>query len=160
MDASDCMACDLIQNPDKVPGGRVAELGSWVVEHCIGPLGIGTMVVKPRRHVVHLADLDPVEVADMGPALSRVARAVTMAAAERGESPGQVYSCLWSHGDRQPGHIHFVVQPVGQATMERFDAHGPELQLRMFKANEAMDPAAMEAAAERVAFHLASTPRS
>jgi hypothetical protein len=38
--------------------------------------------------------------------------------------------------------------------MDRFDAHGPALQLRMFQANEPMDPRAMEAAAERVRFYL------
>ncbi|HJP88907.1 MAG TPA: hypothetical protein VJ850_07740 [Candidatus Limnocylindrales bacterium] len=149
------MACDLARRADKVPGGRVATLGTWVVEHCIGPLGVGTMVVKPARHVVHLADLEPVEVADVGPALRNVANAVTKAATERGEAPSQVYTCLWSHAGREPGHIHFVVQPVTGALMDRFDAHGPELQLRMFQANEPMDPDAMAAASARVRFHLA-----
>ncbi len=130
-------------------------MGRWVVEHCIGPLGVGTMIVKPIRHVVHLADLDANEVAELGPVLSQLARAVSIAASERGEPPGQVYACLWSHADRRPGHIHFVVQPVGHDLMERFGAHGPELQLRMFQASQPMDPSAMEAAAERVRFHLA-----
>jgi hypothetical protein len=47
------MACELIADPDRVPGGRVATIGGWVIEHCVGPLGVGTMVVKPERHVVH-----------------------------------------------------------------------------------------------------------
>ena len=42
--------------------------------------------------------------------------------------------------------------------MDRFDAHGPALQLRMFQAEEPMDPQAMEAAAERVRVHLARPP--
>lgn len=150
------MACDLVRNPDKVPGGRVADLGAWVVEHCIGPLGVGTMVVKPARHVVHVADLEPDELAELGPALASVARAVSMAAAERGEPSDQVYTCLWSHADRRPGHIHFVVQPVGHGLMDRLDAHGPALQVRMFQANEPMDPKAMEAAAAQIRFHLAA----
>lgn len=154
-----CMACDLVEHPDGVPGGRVATIGGWVVEHCVGPLGIGTMVVKPARHVVHLGDLTADEVADLGPALTRVARAVGLAASEAGDPPGQVYACLWSHADRRPGHIHFVVQPVGDALMARFDAHGPELQVRMFKADERMDPNLMIAAADRVRAHLANAPR-
>jgi diadenosine tetraphosphate (Ap4A) HIT family hydrolase len=149
------MACDLVEHPEDVPGGRVASIGGWVVEHCIGPLGIGTMVVKPVRHVVHLSELDADEVADLGPVLTRVARAVELAAAEVGEPPSQVYASLWSHAERTPGHIHFVVQPVGKALMQRFDAHGPELQMRMFKANEPLDPSLMAAAAERVRAHLA-----
>jgi ATP adenylyltransferase len=150
------MACELIADPDRVPGGRVATIGGWVIEHCVGPLGVGTMVVKPERHVVHLSDLDPSEVAELGPALTNVARAVSLAASETGEPPGQVYVCLWSHAHREPGHIHFVVQPVGDSLMQRFDAHGPELQVRMFKSDEPMDPMLMTAAADRVRAHLAS----
>ena len=67
------MACELIADPDRVPGGRVATIGGWVVEHCVGPLGVGTMIVKPERHVVHLSDLDPSEVAELSPALTSVA---------------------------------------------------------------------------------------
>jgi diadenosine tetraphosphate (Ap4A) HIT family hydrolase len=154
-----CMACDLVEHPEGVPGGRVARIGGWVVEHCVGPLGIGTMVVKPARHVVHLSELKADEVADLGPALALVARAVGLASSEAGDPPSQVYSCLWSHADRKPGHIHFVVQPVGQALMKRFDAHGPDLQMRMFKADEPMDTTLMIAAAKRVRAHLADDPR-
>ena len=152
-----CMACELVEHPERVPGGRVGSIGGWVVEHCVGSLGIGTMVVKPRRHVVHLSELNPNEVADLGPALSLVARAVGLAASESGEEPSQVYACLWSHADRRPGHIHFVVQPVGEALMRRFDAHGPELQLRMFTADAPMDPTSMIAAADRVRAHLSTS---
>lgn len=154
------MACDLVRHPEKVPGGRVAELGAWVVEHCIGPLGVGTMILKPLRHVIHVADLEPDELADLGPALASVARAVALAAVERGAPSDQVYTCLWSHADRRPGHIHFVVQPVGHDLMDRFDAHGPALQLRMFEANEPMDPREMEAVAARVRLHLTGVAAS
>ena len=143
------MACDLIEHPEKVPGGQIA-MGTWVVEHCIGPLGVGTMVLKPARHVVHIADLDPMETAELGPALTQVTRAVALAASEAGSPPSQVYACLWSHADRKPGHVHFVVQPVGSELMDRFDAHGPELQLRMFQSGEQMDTQAMAAAVDRV----------
>ena len=152
------MACDLLRHPERLPGGRI-DMGTWVAEHCVGPLGVGTMVLKPERHVVHLAELEPVEAAELGPALLQLTRAVGLAAAAAGDDPSQVYACLWSHADRRPGHIHFVVQPVGRALMERFDAHGPELQLRMFQAAEAMDPKAMEAAVERVRTHLTAADR-
>lgn len=153
------MACGLVERPEDVPGGRVAWIGGWVVEHCVGPLGIGTMVVKPARHVVHLSELNADEVADLGLALTLVARAVGLASSEAGDPPSQVYSCLWSHADRKPGHFHFVVQPVGEALMQRFDAHGPELQVRMFKADEPLDTTLMIAAAKRVRAHLAEDPR-
>lgn len=150
----ECLACELIEHPEGVPGGRIATLGQWVVEHCIGPLGAGTVVVKPIRHVIHLADLNSDEAAELGPVLADVARAVTLASSEVGDAPGQVYACLWSHAQREPGHIHFVVQPVGNALMKQHDAHGPELQVRMFRAGEQMDPASMVGAAERIRAYL------
>ena len=150
----DCFACDLIEHPDRVPGGRIATMGRWVVEHCVGPLGLGTVVVKPLRHVIHLADLDSTESDELGPVLVRVSAAVTMARAEVGDPPGQVYACLWSHAERQPGHIHFVVQPVNSDVMARHDAHGPKLQVRMFEADEQMDPVLMADAAGRIRIHL------
>ncbi len=55
----DCLACELNDHPERVPGGRIATTGSWVVEHCVGPLGVGTVVLKPIRHVIRLADLEP-----------------------------------------------------------------------------------------------------
>jgi len=150
-----CLACELIEHPETVPGGRIASIGGWVVEHCVGPLGVGTMVLKPARHVVHLSELTAEEGADLGPALTLVARAVGLAASEDGDPPSQVYTCLWSHAERKPRHLHFVVQPVGEALMRRFDASGPDLQARVFRADESMDPALMTAAANRVRAHLA-----
>jgi diadenosine tetraphosphate (Ap4A) HIT family hydrolase len=153
-DHTGCMACELIEHPDRLAGGRIATLGQWVVEHCIGPLGVGTVVVKPVRHVLHLADLSAEEAADLGPVLAKVARAVTLAAADVGDPPGQVYACLWSHADRKPGHIHFVIQPVDDGLMRRYDAHGPELQVRMFRTADPMEPAAVLDAAARIRDHL------
>lgn len=150
----ECFACELIEHPEEVPGGRIATLGQWVVEHCVGPLGVGTVIVKPIRHVIHLADLDSTEAAELGPVLTTVARAVTLASSDVGDAPGQVYACLWSHAQREPGHIHFVVQPVGTALMERLDAHGPELQVQMFRSDEHMDSTLMEDAAERIRARL------
>jgi hypothetical protein len=144
----------LIEHPEGVAGGRIATLGTWVVEHCIGPLGVGTVVVKPTRHVIHLADLTSDEAAELGPVLARVARAVTNASSEVGTPPGQVYACLWSHADRKPGHIHFVIQPVGEALMVQHDAHGPELQVRMFRAGDEMDLGSILRAVDRIRAHL------
>jgi diadenosine tetraphosphate (Ap4A) HIT family hydrolase len=118
--------------------------GHWAVEHCIGPLGVGSLVVKPIRHIVHVADLQDDEMREMGPLLRQAARAVTaLTDAE------QVYVCLWSHADRRPGHIHFVVQPVSGKTMRQFDAHGPELQVAMFHSAAVPDTAEIDAFSAR-----------
>ena len=104
------------------------------------------MIVKPIRHVTHVADLDANESAELGALLAQTTRAVTELS-----SPDQVYVCLWSHADRKPGHIHFVVQPVGAELMQRFDAHGPALQMAMFQSNLAPPVNEIEAFARRAA---------
>lgn len=139
-----CIACDLTSGHVPLPGGTIARESSWLVEHCVGPLGVGTLIVKPERHVVRVADLTDEEAVAMGVMLHRAARVVT----ELSE-PDQVYISLWSHAGRRPGHIHYVVQPVDQQTIARHDAHGPKLQAAMFDANEPPDPAHIEEYADR-----------
>lgn len=124
-----CKACDLMLGRAPLPGGSVLRTESWVVEHCVGPLGLGTLVVKPARHVLHVAELTAQESGELGPLLQRVSAAVTEVMA-----PEQVYVCLWSHAGGVPGHIHFVVQPVGARDMSRFAAFGPALQVAMGEA--------------------------
>jgi diadenosine tetraphosphate (Ap4A) HIT family hydrolase len=116
-----CFACDLSHGRVHLPGGSIHRTDHWVVEHCAGPLGVVTLIVKPSRHLVHVSDLTQSEATEMGPLLRR-ASSVVMELAR----PEQVYVCLWSHG---PVHIHFVIQPVDSTVMAEFAAHGPKLQV-------------------------------
>src|SRR4051812_23712010 len=122
------MACDMAEGRLPVPGGIVHETPCWIVDHCVGPLGVGTLIVKPRRHVVRVSELDGDEASELGPLLQAAA-----AAADDLLRPEQVYVTLWSHAGRARQHIHWVVQPVDDALM---DAHGglfgPRLQVEMF----------------------------
>jgi diadenosine tetraphosphate (Ap4A) HIT family hydrolase len=133
-----CMACGLIAGTEPLPGGRIYETSKWVVEHCIGPLGVGTLVVKPIRHVVHVADLTAEESEELGPLLRRVSSVVSATM-----KPEQVYVCLWSHSGAEPGHIHFVVQPALTNDLARFNAYGPALQMAMFNAGVLPDEEAV-----------------
>jgi diadenosine tetraphosphate (Ap4A) HIT family hydrolase len=142
------LACDLLAGRRIVPGGTIEETPLWAVEHCVGPLGLGTLIVKPKRHVLHVAELAPEEAAELGPLLQRAAAAVAEVFA-----PEQVYACLWSHAGGVPGHIHWVVQPVAAAADPA--RRGPHLQAAMFDRDEYPEPAAVEAAAERVRAALA-----
>lgn len=142
-DIPGCLACDLTAGRRPCPGGRIDETERWVVEHCVGPLGVGTLIVKPRRHVVHVADLDAEEAAELGPLLRRTAASVTAIS-----EPEQVYVCLWSHADGVPGHIHWVVQPVEASADPR--RRGPQLQAAMFDGGELPDPAAVQELASRM----------
>lgn len=145
VDSEGCIACDLAHGRRPLPGGRIADAGDWVVEHCVGPLGVGTLVVKPLRHVVHVADLTADESAALGPLLRRASAAVTEVL-----RPEQVYVCLWSHADRVPGHLHFVVQPAMRADLDRFGVHGPMLQMAMFADGTPPPSAQVERVAERL----------
>ncbi|GGQ20948.1 hypothetical protein GCM10010187_41740 [Actinomadura coerulea] len=119
----------------------------------MGPLGLGTLVVKPVRHVVHVAELTEAESAALGPLLQRVAAAVTKVV-----QPEQVYVCLWSHANAVPGHLHFVVQPAVKSDMTRFDAFGPALQMAMFREGAMPGETEVEALSEqlRAALSLSS----
>jgi len=124
-----CLVCEQVQSRWAVPSGIIYESSRWLVDHCIGPLGVGTLIVKPKRHVVHVWDLDSEEAAELGPLLQRTASVVAELT-----KPAQVYVCLWSHARGEPGHIHFVVQPVTKEQRQRHGG-GVRIQVAMFDAN-------------------------
>lgn len=140
-----CLACEVNEGRLRAPGGVILDTERWVVDHTVGSLGVGTLIVKPRRHLVYLGALDESEAAELGPLLQRTAAAVREAA-----NPSQVYVSLWSHEGRKPGHIHFVVQPVTDEVMAEFDLHGPRLQAALFEKAQPPDFDAAAAFAQRV----------
>jgi ATP adenylyltransferase len=144
-DQTGCLACDLTAGRRPTPGGRIDQTEHWVVEHCVGPLGVGTLIVKPLRHLVHIADLSEDESAELGPLLRRMAMAVTEVL-----EPEQVYACLWSHANATPVHIHFVVQPATRESMDRFGAYGPALQMAMFNEGETPPEEDVTAVCDRI----------
>jgi diadenosine tetraphosphate (Ap4A) HIT family hydrolase len=127
----DCLACDLSAGVIPVPGGLIFETEGWRVEHCVGPLGVGTLIVKPKRHVLYLAELDDGEALEMGPLLRDAATAVRDLT-----NASQVYACLWSHG---PVHIHYVVQPALPEAIAEFGVYGPRMQAAMFARGGSVD---------------------
>lgn len=115
-----CTACGLADGTLPLPGGRISETPHWLVEHCVGPLGLGTLIVKPRRHVTSVAELTTEEAHELGPLLRRA----SMIAGELVPAE-QMYNCLWSHAGGTPVHIHYVVQPVTAEAMTRHASYGP-----------------------------------
>ncbi len=96
--------------------------------HCVGPLGVGTLLVKPKRHLICVSELTDAESRELGPLLRQLAAVIDDLL-----SPEQVYVCLWSRVNGRPGHIHHVVQPATRELMERHDAYGANLQVAMFE---------------------------
>jgi diadenosine tetraphosphate (Ap4A) HIT family hydrolase len=136
VDLNGCIACDLTHGRLDLPGGPIWESDHWRVEHCVGPLGVGTLLVKPVRHVQRVADLTAAEANEMGPVLHRASQVVGILT-----NASQLYVCLWSHG---PAHIHFVVQPETEADVEAFGTWGPALQAAMFERDDSPDRDAVE----------------
>jgi len=88
-----CLACDLAEGRVPLPGGVIHETFHWFVEHTVGPLGVvGTLILKPKRHVKRVSELSDDEAAELGPLLLRSAAVV-----DELLNPEQVYTCLWSH---------------------------------------------------------------
>ena len=127
-----CIACDLISGAADLPGGRIHETSHWVIEHCVGPLGVGSLIVKPFRHVEHVWDLTDRETQELGPLLKLATETI-----RRVVNPDQVYVCLWSHSGWNPVHIHFVLQPAWNSWKYQYAHPGTTVQEAMFEANDA-----------------------
>ena len=110
---------------NRCPVGLIHRTAHWLVEHCVGPLGLGTVIVKPERHITAVAELTDAEAVELGPLLKRAS-----AVARQLVDADQVYNCLWSHAGRRPVHIHYVIQPVTKEQMDDYDAAGPTLSKR------------------------------
>lgn len=141
---NECLACDLAAGRQPLPGGLIHRTESWLVEHCVGPLGLGTLIVKPGRHVTAVADLSRTEAAELGPLLQQ-----TSWVASQLIDAEQVYNCLWSHAGGVPVHLHYVVQPVTRQQMAAYQCHGPRLQVAMFGAALAPDAGEVASVADQ-----------
>jgi diadenosine tetraphosphate (Ap4A) HIT family hydrolase len=147
-----CLACDLAAGRLPLPGGFIHETAHWLVEHCVGPLGVGTLLVKPKRHVTRVSELSPDEANELGP-LARTAAVVDELLA-----PEQVYTCLFSHAGATPVHDHYVVQPATRAAMDDFGDHGPQLTVAMFERGELPPEDQVAAFADRARAAFAAQP--
>jgi diadenosine tetraphosphate (Ap4A) HIT family hydrolase len=152
-DVEGCLACDLTSGRQELPGGRIFASEHWAVEHCIGPLGVGALIVKPIRHCLGVADLTADETAELGPLLQH-----TTSMIEQIVQPDQVYVCLWSHAGWTPGHIHFVLQPSWDKLSEKHEKPGPFLQVDLFRRGGPPPRDEVEAFSERARQLLAEAP--
>jgi diadenosine tetraphosphate (Ap4A) HIT family hydrolase len=135
-----CLGCDLLAGRRDLPGGFVHQTASWVVNHVIGPMNLGTLVVGPREHVVAVSDLDDTAVAELGPVLRDTARVVEALC-----RPEQTYVSLWSHGAGTRKHLRIAVQPVTAAVVARYGGlRSEQLQARMLASGDDPDPADVE----------------
>ena len=71
MDVAGCLGCDLAAGRRHSPGGILYETRSWLINHVVGAMNLGTLIVAPREHIVAVADLDGAAAAELGPRSSR-----------------------------------------------------------------------------------------
>jgi ATP adenylyltransferase len=140
VDVVGCLGCDLYTGRRPLPGGIVHRTPSWLVNHVVGAMNLGTLVISPRDHIVAVADLDDAA-AELGPLTRDTARVVETLC-----SPEQTYVSLWSHGARARKHLHIAVQPVTAAVVARYGgARAEQLQAVMLASGETPDIADIEA---------------
>ena len=148
-DVVGCLGCDIVAGRFAVPGGVLRRTARWIVNHAVGQLNLGTLIVAPRDHIVAVADLDDLAAAELGPLLRDTARI-----AEAICQPEQTYVCVWSHGRAERRHLHILVQPITTAVVTQYGGlRSEQLQARMLKTAPPLDAAAVEpfcAAARRL----------
>lgn len=117
------MACDVIEGRVQAPGGVIHEDEHWLVDHSVSPVMLaGFLIVKPKRHVEHIADLLPEEAASMGQVLRDTSLALLRVA-----KPDKVY--VASFGSLVK-HVHFYLIPRLPSMPE--DLTGAELLTEVF----------------------------
>jgi diadenosine tetraphosphate (Ap4A) HIT family hydrolase len=99
-----CLACDASAGRIVVPGGMIAETVHWHADHCIGPFGVGAVVVKTKEHVEDLWRLPAAAAEELGPFLRRISGAIV-----DGLGAERAYLTMWV--DKPPLHVHMVVYP-------------------------------------------------
>lgn len=116
------------------------ESASWVVNHAVGRLNLGTLVIVPRDHVVMISDLDEPCAAELGVLIRDTARVVETIC-----RPEQTYVCMWSHGRSERKHLHILVQPVTSALVAQYGGlRGEQLQAKMLTTGELLAPEEVE----------------
>jgi ATP adenylyltransferase len=139
-DVVGCLGCDIVAGRYAVPGGILHQTARWIVNHAVGQLNLGTLIVAPRDHVVAVADLDDIAAAELGPLLRDAARVVETIC-----QPEQTYVCVWSHGRAERRHLHILVQPVTSAIVAQYGGlRSEQLQAKMLKTAEPLDATEVE----------------
>lgn len=135
----ECFTCEVNAGREPAPGGTIYADERWIADHGVSRLVAGYVVLKPKRHVHELADLEPDETASLGPALRTLLAA--MRAALRSE---RIYVCSFAETVH---HLHFHLIP----RYADMPALGPDLMPALFSENRfACSEAEAEAAASAI----------
>jgi diadenosine tetraphosphate (Ap4A) HIT family hydrolase len=99
-----CMACELVSGRSVQPGGTIFEDAHWHVDTAKSAnVWPGFLMIKLKRHCVHLAELTAPEAASLGSVI-RVTNRALMEVLQ----PAKIYVCSFGDGN---AHIHLWVLP-------------------------------------------------
>ena len=101
-----CLGCEIVSGTVNTPGGIIYQDAYWILTHATSSNGAplkGMLILQPKRHCTHLADLQPKEVKDLGPLLQKTCKAVSDIL-----HPEKTYACSFGEGVK---HIHFMIIP-------------------------------------------------
>lgn len=120
-----CLACDVLAGKVTPPGGVIYDDQYWRVDHSTSPVMLpGFLIIKPRRHVEHIALLTAEEMAAFGPLLRNTCRALAHVL-----HPAKVYATSFGES---VSHVHFYIIPRYSRTPE-MPANGIEILSRLFQ---------------------------
>jgi len=98
-----CLCCDVVQGRKESPGGAIFDDPLWLLTHEVTRALRGWLILQPKRHVEHLAELSGEEAASLGPLTQKASFAIMRAlGAER------VYAVSIGEGVQ---HVHVWLVP-------------------------------------------------
>lgn len=149
-----CRTCRLIAGDEPGgPGGLIYGDELWEIEHAIEPLPLlGWLVLRPRRHVEHFADLTPEEALTFGPLVHRVTAAMTEIL-----HPAKIYLSLYAEAE---GFAHLHVHLIPRYLDTPDDHRGPRIFAYLSEAaasgRNTVDPARAAAMCGQIAQRMKS----
>lgn len=102
---TECKGCQIVSGERPTPGGVIVENDYWHATHIGEPAALvrGMVVMRAKRHVVHLAELTESELIAAAALLSLISKGINSALA-----PERIY-CMF-FGENTP-HAHFSLIP-------------------------------------------------
>ncbi len=120
-----CIACDLVSGKTVQPGGTIFENDCWHVDTARNAqVWPGFLMIKLKRHCVHLAELTPPEAASLGLVIQVTTRALMDVL-----QPAKIYVCSFGDGN---AHIHLWVLPRPAGMKAGMHAVMLNLDLRIY----------------------------
>ena len=102
----ECIGCDIVRGSIRTPGGFIYEDEFWTVTHSISSEGAplkGMLILQPKRHCTHLAELTSEEIENLGLLLRETCKAIHEIL-----HPVKIYACSVGEGVK---HVHFMLMP-------------------------------------------------